>query len=82
MSKPVAVSRLSEGEAAAELERLAQEIAAHDRRYHAEDAPTISDAAYDALKKRNAAMEATFTHLIRSDSPSRKVGAAPVDRFA
>ena len=82
MSKPVPVSRLSEGEAAAELERLAQEIAVHDRHYHAEDAPTISDAAYDALKKRNAAIEAKFPHLIRSDSPSRKVGAAPVDRFA
>jgi DNA ligase (NAD+) len=73
---------LTESDAAAELERLAEEIAAHDRRYHAEDAPTITDADYDALKKRNAAIEAKFPQLVRSDSPSRKVGAAPVDKFA
>ena len=82
MTKPVPVSRLTESDAAAELERLAEEIAAHDRRYHAEDAPTITDADYDALKKRNAAIEAKFPQLVRSDSPSRKVGAAPVDKFA
>ena len=49
------VDSLTQEEAAAELERLATEIAEHDRRYHAEDAPTISDADYDALKLRNAA---------------------------
>jgi DNA ligase (NAD+) len=67
----------SETEAAAELERLAREIAHHNRRYHADDAPEISDADYDALVRRNAELEAQFPHLVRADSPSRAVGAAP-----
>jgi DNA ligase (NAD+) len=61
--------------AAAELARLAAGIADHNRRYHAEDAPTISDADYDALVRRNAAIEAQFPHLVREDSPSSRVGA-------
>jgi DNA ligase (NAD+) len=65
---------LSEAEAANELMRLAREIARHDRLYHAEDSPEITDAAYDALVRRNAELEAAFPHLIRADSPSRKVG--------
>ena len=81
MTKPPAVARLSEKDAASELERLAAEIAAHDRRYHAEDAPTISDADYDALKKRNNAIEAKFPQLICADSPSRRVGFAAVEKF-
>ena len=64
-------------EAAAELERLAEEIARHNRLYHGEDAPEISDAAYDALVRRNAAIEAAFPELVHADSPSRQVGAAP-----
>jgi DNA ligase (NAD+) len=76
-----AVEQLTEPEAAAELERLAHEIAAHDRRYYQEDAPTVSDAEYDALRLRNSAIEARFPALIRADSPSRKVGAAPIGRF-
>ena len=76
------VEKLTEEQAAEELARLAAEIAGHDRRYHAEDAPTISDAAYDALKLRNAAIEARFPELIREDSPSRRVGAAPSSAFA
>src|SRR5690606_15910095 len=76
------VETLTQPEAAAELKRLADEIAAHDRRYHAEDAPTVSDAEYDALKLRNAQIEARFPELIREDSPSRSVGAAPSTTFA
>ncbi|MGE3692864.1 MAG: NAD-dependent DNA ligase LigA [Novosphingobium sp.] len=65
---------ISEAQAANELMRLAREIARHDRLYHSEDAPEIEDAAYDALVRRNADLEARFPHLIRADSPSRKVG--------
>ena len=65
---------LSEADAANELMRLAKQIAYHNRRYHAEDAPEISDADYDALVRRNAELEAAFPHLIRPDSPSRTVG--------
>lgn len=68
---------LTEAEAAAELEHLAAEIARHNRLYHSEDAPEVSDAEYDALMRRNSELEAQFPHLIREDSPSRQVGAAP-----
>lgn len=66
----------TEAEAANELMRLAKQIAYHNKRYHAEDAPEISDAEYDALVKRNNALEAAFPHLVRADSPNRQVGAA------
>jgi DNA ligase (NAD+) len=69
------VEALTEAQARAELKRLAAEIAEHDRRYYQEDRPTISDAAYDALRQRNAAIEKRFPALIRPDSPSRRVGA-------
>ncbi len=76
------VEELSEAEATAELQRLAAEIAGHDRRYYAEDAPTVSDADYDALRRRNAAIEARFPRLKRADSPSERVGVAPPGKFA
>lgn len=75
------IETLSETEAAAELERLALEIAEHDRRYHAEDAPTISDADYDALRRRNLAIEQRFPQLVREDSPSKSVGSAVSEKF-
>jgi DNA ligase (NAD+) len=76
------VDDLTEAQAKAELKRLAAEIAEHDTRYHQEDAPTISDADYDALRRRNEAIELRFPDLVRPDSPSRKVGATPSGRFA
>ena len=76
------VEALTEAEAAQELARLAAEIAYHDRAYHQKDAPEVSDAAYDALRRRNAAIEARFPHLIRPDSPSSRVGGAPETGFA
>jgi DNA ligase (NAD+) len=75
------VDRLTEAEAKAELKRLAGEIAHHDALYYRKDAPEISDADYDALRERNAAIEARFPSLVRPDSPSRRVGAAPVEAF-
>ena len=68
--------------AAAELEHLAREIGRHNRLYHTDDAPEISDADYDALVRRNNALEAAFPHLIRTDSPSRQVGATPAGHLA
>lgn len=73
---------LTKAEAKAELARLADEIAHHDDLYHRQDAPEISDAEYDALVARNAAIEARFPDLVREDSPSRRVGAAPLEAFA
>ncbi|WP_415717977.1 NAD-dependent DNA ligase LigA [Roseibium sp.] len=77
----VAIESLTRDQAAAELQALAQEIAEHDRRYHQEDAPTISDADYDALRRRNNAIEARFPDLVLADGPSAQVGAAPASGF-
>lgn len=66
----------NEADAANELMRLAKQIAYHNKRYHAEDAPEISDAEYDALVRRNNELETAFPHLVRADSPNRQVGAA------
>jgi DNA ligase (NAD+) len=76
------VEKLTQAEAAQELERLARDIAEHDRHYHSEDAPKISDADYDALRRRNTEIEARFPALVRPDSPSHRVGAKPSEKFA
>ena len=78
----IPIEKLGEAQAKAELRRLATEIAGHDKRYYQEDAPTVSDAAYDALRRRNDEIERRFPHLVRPDSPSRRVGAAPAQKFA
>jgi len=70
--------RLTEAEAANRLMRLAKDIARHDKFYHDRDAPEISDADYDALVRENRALEEQFPHLVRADSPSKRLGAAPV----
>ncbi len=77
----IAVDDLTRAQAKAELMRLALEIGTHDRRYYQDDAPSVTDADYDELRRRNAAIEARFPDLIRADSPSKRVGAAPAGRF-
>ena len=76
------IEDLTEEEAKAELAGLAAEIRRHDELYHGKDEPEISDADYDALKRRNDAIEARFPALVRDDGPSRRVGAAPLATFA
>lgn len=78
----VAVVDLTPAQAEAELARLASEIAHHDRLYYQQDNPEISDAAYDALRARNAEIERRFPDLVRLDSPSRRVGAPVAGGFA
>ncbi|MDA8051328.1 MAG: NAD-dependent DNA ligase LigA [Rhodospirillales bacterium] len=75
------VEGLNKEEARAELARLAGAIAEADRAYYEADAPKITDAEYDRLRARNAAIEARFPALVRADSPSRRVGAAPAGGF-
>ena len=75
------VDKLTNKEAAAELERLAAEMARHDKLYYEKAAPELTDAEYDALRKRNSAIEARFPELVREDSPSMRVGAAPAEKF-
>jgi DNA ligase (NAD+) len=78
----IPVSDLDPAQAAEELTRLADEIAAHDLHYFAKDAPVVSDAEYDALKQRNAAIEARFPELTRENSPSLRVGAQASEQFS
>jgi DNA ligase (NAD+) len=78
----IPVDALNRAQAKSELERLAAEITEHDRRYYQQDAPTIADAEYDMLRRRNEAIETRFPDLVRADSPTRRVGAAPSEKFA
>ena len=80
-SKATAADLLTREDARAELDRLAADIARHDALYYQSDAPEISDAEYDALRQRNAAVEVAFPDLVRPDSPSKRVGAAPAGGF-
>jgi len=80
--RAIAPEDLDRAQAEAELRALAEELAAYDRAYYVEDAPLISDADYDALHRRSAAIEARFPDLVRDDSPSKRVGAAPAEAFA
>jgi DNA ligase (NAD+) len=75
-------TELTEAEAANRLMRLAKEIARHDKLYHDQDAPEISDAEYDALVRENRELEAHFPHLARADSPSNRLGAPPTTGLA
>ncbi|MCZ4272585.1 NAD-dependent DNA ligase LigA [Maritalea porphyrae] len=81
MTEQKPVADLTREEAAQELAQLASEIAKHDAAYHQKDAPVVSDAAYDALRRRNEALEAEFPDLVREDSPTKKVGFAVADGF-
>ncbi len=78
----LAVESLTKAQAKTELVRLSLEISAHDKRYYQDDAPKISDADYDALRRRSAAIEAGFPDLLTDTSPSLKVGAQPSGRFS
>lgn len=75
------VAKLTKAQAKVEHMRLALELEGHDKRYYQEDAPSISDAEYDALRQRYNAIEKRFPEFVTSDSPSQKVGAAPSGRF-
>jgi DNA ligase (NAD+) len=75
-------AKLTKAQAKVELMRLALEIEGHDKHYYQDDAPKISDADYDALRQRVNAIEAKFSELVTSDSPSQKVGTQPSGRFA
>ena len=78
----IPVEELTPEQAEEELATLAAALGKANLAYHQADAPTISDADYDALKRRNALIEAAFPELKRADSPSEQVGAAPSEAFA
>jgi DNA ligase (NAD+) len=82
MKQPTPIERLTSAQARREHARLGEEIAEHDRRYYAEDAPTISDADYDALRQHYEALEAQFPELASPESLTQRVGVAPSEKFA
>ena len=79
--KPIAVDKLNPMLAQMELEQLAKEIAKHNKAYHGDDAPLITDADYDAMMRRNADIEAAFPNLKLANSPSDLVGYVPQEKF-
>src|ERR1700759_3702227 len=78
---PIDVAKLTKAQAKVEHMRLALELEGHDKRYYQDDAPSVTDAQYDALRQRFNAIEKKFPEFVSSDSPSQKVGAAPSGRF-
>ncbi|WP_299675047.1 NAD-dependent DNA ligase LigA [uncultured Roseobacter sp.] len=82
MASVTDIEELSEDAAKAELARLSELLNKANTAYHGDDDPDISDADYDALKRRNAQIEARFPHLKRADSPSEQVGSAPAEGFS
>ncbi|MBT4589483.1 MAG: NAD-dependent DNA ligase LigA [Rhodospirillaceae bacterium] len=81
-AKEILVEDLTDIEAGIELDKLTEAISTHDKAYYQDDAPKISDGDYDALRQRNLAIEAAFPHLVRANSPSDRVGAAPTSGFS
>jgi DNA ligase (NAD+) len=79
---PADVAKLTKAQAKVELKRLALELEGHDRRYYQDDAPSVTDAEYDALRQRFNAIEKRFPEFVTSESPSQKVGVQPSGRFA
>ena len=77
----IEAEKLTAEEAAAELKRIARETARADAAYYQDDAPYLSDAEYDALKRRNEEIEKLFPELVRSDSPSKRIGAPVKSAF-
>src|SRR6195256_5600698 len=77
----VDVAKLTKAQAKVEHMRLSLELEAHDKRYYQDDAPSVTDAEYDALRQRHKTIEKRFPEFVTSDSPSQKVGAAPSGRF-
>ena len=75
------IADLTKAQARTEWKRLALELEEHDRLYYQEDAPTVTDAEYDALRQRFNAIEKRFPEFVSAESPSQKVGAAPSGRF-
>src|ERR1700674_3519771 len=80
--KPTDPAKLTKAQAKVELMRLALELEGHDKRYYQDDAPSVTDAEYDALRQRFNAIEKLFPEFVTSESPSQKVGARPSGRFA
>src|SRR5919197_231119 len=78
---PTDVAKLTKAQAKVEHMRLALELEGHDKRYYQEDAPSVTDAEYDALRQRFNAIEQRFPEFVTAESPSQKIGAAPSGRF-